>query len=212
MAGTREVTVSQGECHVEPQSISITLDPVQPSRGYFARWCGPTGPTMRAVCIPVSRAAVVARLEGLLPGLSDYSEARVSAARAKRNAVWNRVHPNKPSPFATASGGTACLDVDYIVEHATALGARVSKRQLQSSSWDGALEELTALLLGDMDSTDEAVFVVSDKQECCRTPAEELRQFVEKDTSFPGDEVFVWPVTARIVIVHHEGWLFDVRV
>ena len=62
----------------------------------------------------------------------------------------------------------------------------------------------------------EDVLTVSHFQRCFRIPAAHLVDFVihgtaaTGDKSLDGDDLFVCARSARVIVFHHEGWVFDV--
>jgi len=153
-------------------------------------------------------AAVLLRLETLLPGLAAYAEGRARHAHSMRVALWNRVHPDEASPFKLWSRESACLDVDYIIEHATTIGAKIEKRRIEAEPEEGDLGNLLAPLLPGAVNPNEDVLFVSHEQACSRMPSAGLQQFIEERVVLSGDEILAGTTTARIIVLHHEGWLF----
>ncbi|MGH7633888.1 MAG: hypothetical protein ACRENC_09180 [Gemmatimonadaceae bacterium] len=62
----------------------------------------------------------------------------------------------------------------------------------------------------------EDILTVSHLQRCFRMPASHLIDFVlhgadaTGDRSLDGDDLFVCARTPRVIVLHHEGWIFDV--
>lgn len=127
----------------------------------------------------VDRAVVIARLDAIFPG--------------------------SPSPHAA-------LGVDTVIERAKALGAEVTSCPVEV---DARGEELAVVVLGDLISRNEDVFVVAGTERCFRVPAERLEDFVTRgrevtgELSFDGDALFVCTKGKRVIVLHHEGFVFD---
>jgi len=62
----------------------------------------------------------------------------------------------------------------------------------------------------------EDVLTVSHLQRCFRIPASHLVDYVihgagvTGDKSLDGDDLFVCVRSMRVIVFHHEGWVFDV--
>jgi hypothetical protein len=121
--------------------------------------------------------------------------------RAVVIARLDAIFPGSQSPHAT-------LRVETVIERAKALGAEVTSRPVDARG-------PAALVLGDLPSRNEDVFVVSDTERCLRVPAERLEDFVTRgrevagEVSFDGDALFVCTTAKRVVVRHHEGFVFD---
>jgi hypothetical protein len=90
----------------------------------------------------ISQREVADRLEGLLPGLEALSVRRHVEARAREQAVWSRVHPDRPFPWAQLPAQVCSLDVDSICEHAVARGALIERRPVGEDFMERQPDEL----------------------------------------------------------------------
>jgi hypothetical protein len=138
-------------------------------------------------------------------------------ARARKQAVWSRVHPDRPFPWAQLPAQVCSLDVDSLCEHAEARGALIERRPVGEDFMERQPDELAPLVLGGLPLLSEDLLVVSDELRCFRVPGAELTNFVLRDAnmtgeaSFSGDELFVCTTTRHIVLLHHSGYVFDIR-
>jgi hypothetical protein len=112
---------------------------------------------------------------------------------------------------------TAALQADHLVEGATEHGLRVARRRLGQDFTRLRNDELVHLVLGDLLDAQEDVFAVA-LPRCRRIQRGALRAYVLReragldDVAFAGDdELFVATSSPRIIVLHHEGWVFDLR-
>jgi hypothetical protein len=157
---------------------------------------------------PIAASEVAARLVALLPGLREFADERAARGRARMAELWARVRPNSPRPAYTGPPDAHLLDPDTLLEHAGALGWHIDSRNLAGLADDAYIPTI----LGDLPALGEPVLVVTHGLACHRVAASELAEFIsdEPDVHRHGDALFVCTITARIVILHHEDWRFDV--
>jgi hypothetical protein len=128
-----------------------------------------------------------------------------------KSLVEDRLELVFPGLRQFASG--SALGVDVVIGHAKSIGAQVTASEIDVNA---SAAELAIVVLRDLPSLHEDVFVVSDQERCFRVPAERLVDFVSREpeltgeVSFDGDELFVCTRSKRVVVLHHEGWVFDV--
>lgn len=147
---------------------------------------------------------VVQRLERLFPGLAAAATARHAASRTRMAALWARAHPGQTPPWGQLPLATLVLGVDAIIDHARALGAAVDGRPID--------DRLAALAPGLAELADEPLWVVTDDlaSHYCRA-TELLAHARGDDLVLDGDLVCVATCTPRVLILHHEDWIFDLR-
>ena len=166
----------------------------------------------------VALSDAAARLEELLPGISRYATAKTVDAQARMREIWARVHPGRAVPLPIVPPGLAALQqADLAVDFALQHGLPVERRFLGENYGQRSDAELLHVILGDLAEAPEDVFVVS-LPHCRRVHRGSLREFVLRgpeitdDRSFTGDdELFICASSRRIVVLHHEGWVFDLR-
>ena len=146
----------------------------------------------------------VQRLERLFPGLAAAATARHAASRARRAALWARAHPSQSPPWGQLPLATLVLGVDAIIDHAGALGAAVDGRPID--------DRLAALAPCLAELADEPLWVITDDltSHYCRA-AELLAHARSDDLVLDGDLVCVAAFAPRVLILHHEDWIFDLR-
>lgn len=149
--------------------------------------------------VPVEEA--LARLEALLPGLAAYAATRHAATRARQAEIWARAVPDRPLP-GRAPLPTDALMPDWLIDHARALGWQVEAQRT---------DDLDAARRPGEPTPGETVLVVVDSPLVCRrAPAERLAELVDAEL-LADDAVLVWSAQPRVRVVHHEGWVFDLR-
>lgn len=163
--------------------------------------------------VPV--AEVAARVEQLLPGHLVFAAAESARIQRRKREIVARTGRALHIPDVPPE--SAALGADHLVDDAVRRGLSVARRRLGEDFTRLSPEALLPLVLGDLAGAAEDIFAV-DLPRCRRIPAGELSAFVRRpavelgDVSFAGDdEVFVCTVSPRIIVLHHEGWVFDVR-
>jgi hypothetical protein len=120
---------------------------------------------------------------------------------AKRQEIWRRNYPDKPPLGRPPVRDYASLSVDAIADHARSLGAEV----------------LCVTVHEVARHVDEDVLVVHDDDASERlsggSMAAVLSRKAEPDATgaFEGDAIFVFTTSARVILVHHEGIILDIR-
>lgn len=154
----------------------------------------------------IALADVAARLVALLPGLREFAEERAARGRARMAELWARRHPDRPPPIYTGPPDAHLLGPDTLLEHAETLGWHIDSKNLASLADD----DFIPTILGDLPALAEPIFVVTHANGCHLVPAADLVNFVadEPDIHRHGDALFVCAASPRIVVAHHEDWLF----
>jgi hypothetical protein len=156
----------------------------------------------RNVCTEVPLFTVVARLEALLPGLSASAAASGQQSRMRHLAYWSKLRPDRPLKEPDQPNPGYALDVEHLLAYAKKHGGRVAAQQFGD---DVEFEDLAPYL---RILASEPLLVVNDALECTQTTADAI--FASESVRLvDGDVVIVGTLSARVVIVHHEGWIFD---
>lgn len=145
--------------------------------------------------------AAAQRLEALFPGLTAFAVARAGAARARLEALWARAHPDRKPPGRMFSPAECVVVVDALLEYAQIRGAAIEAHQVGDSlEFDDVAPHLRAL-------AEEVLLVVLPDSGCIRTTANAA--LAAADIPVAGEDVvFISTASPRVLVVHHEGWIF----
>jgi hypothetical protein len=145
----------------------------------------------------ILKAVVAERLEAIFPGLGSYEQ----AVRARASTP--------PGNLGQALPGYA----DGWVAKAH---ARIDSDQIGEDQVGERNDAIARRVLRSLWTLQEDVLTVSHLQRCFRIPASHLVDFVihgagvTGDKSLDGDDLFVGAHSMRVIVFHHEGWVFDV--
>jgi hypothetical protein len=165
----------------------------------------------------ITAVEVAARIEKLLPGHTAYAAARSADTRRRMREILARSVTSRLRSVADLAPEVAALLADPLVDHAVERGVHVERRRLGDDFTRSSNLELMPIVLGSLEDAQEDVLAVS-LPRCRRIHRGALRAFVLRerqgldDVSFAGgDELFMGTSSPRLVVLHHEGWVFDLR-
>lgn len=178
---------------------------------------GPPGPRdeLSGVVTSISKAVVADRLRELFPGLERYATQRHAIGRQRSQEIWARRYPD--TPLKVFPPEDLVLSPDYILEHAKQ-HARIDTDRLGEHELGERSESVAHRVLRGMWTLQEDVLIVSHVQRCFRVPASHLvdividRADVTGEKWLTGDDLFVCTRTARLIVLHHNAWVFDVTL
>lgn len=171
------------------------------------------GAPLTEVLAEISRRVVADRLEAILPGLQRYATEQDARDRQRRDAIMARRHPGTASPVFPPEA--LVLTPDYLLDHARQ-HARIDSDQIGEDQIGERNELIARRVLRGLTTLQEDVLTVSHLQRCFRIPASHLIDFVLRgadatgDRLLDGDDLFVCARSPRVIVLHHEGWIFDV--
>jgi hypothetical protein len=172
------------------------------------------GAPLADVVAEISRRVVADRLEAILPGLHDYAMAQDTDAGRRRDEILARRYPGMAS--SVLSPEALVLKPDYILDHARSR-ARIESDQIGEDQISVRSDSVVRRVLRDLPTLDGDILTVSFRQRCFRIPAAYLVDFVlhgdrvTGDLLLDGDDLFVCARSPRVIVLHHEGWVFDVN-
>lgn len=172
------------------------------------------GAPLTDVLVEISKRVVADRLEAILPGLENYATERAARARQRRDEITARRHPGTTSPVFPPE--VHMLNPDYLLEHAR-LHARIDSDHLGEGQMGIRSDSIARRVLRGLTTLQEDVLTVSHLQRCFRIPAAYLIEFVlhgagtTGDMLLDGDDLFVCARSPRVIVVHHEGRIFEVN-
>jgi hypothetical protein len=172
------------------------------------------GKPLAEVLIEVSKAVVAARLEALFPGLELYATQQHRLSQQRRQAIMARAG-HAPATLTVFPPESLVLTPDYILDHAKQL-AQIDSDRIGEDQVGERNDVIARRVLRTLWTLEEDVLTVSHVQRCFRLPASCLVDFVVHgasvtgDKSLDGDDLFVCTRSARVIVLHHEGWVFDV--
>lgn len=139
----------------------------------------------------------------LIPGRDGAKPFRVTEVDPA--VVLARLDAIFPNPGAPQSSFVA-LGVDGVIDRGRAAGAKVTSHPVEANA---------PLVLRDLTSRNEDVFVVGATERCFRVPAERLEEFVTRghevtgEVGFERDALVVCTKGKRVLVLHHEGFVVD---
>lgn len=150
----------------------------------------------------VPLADVAARLEALLPGFSASAAASGEQRRVRHNEYWSRLRPARPLGDPAQPHPGDVVDVDHLLAYAEQYAGRITAKQF------GELVEFEELVPYLRALAGEALLVADDALNCIRATADALLA-AEDVRLVDGDVIIVGTSSPRVIVVHHEGWVFD---
>ena len=150
----------------------------------------------------VPLADVAARLEALLPGLSASAAASGEQRRVRHNEYWSRLRPDRPLADSPQPRPGDVVEVDHLLAYAELHGGRVTAKQFSDLVEFEELAPYLRALAG------ETLLVADFALNCIRATADAL--LAAGDVRLvDGDVIIVGASSPRVIVVHHEGWVFD---
>lgn len=150
----------------------------------------------------VPLADVAARLEALLPGLSASAAASGEQRRLLNNEGWSRLHLDSPLEDPAQPRPWDVFDVDHLLAYAEQHGGGVTAKQFGDVV---EFEELAPYL---RTFAGEELLGADFELNGIRGTADALLA-AEDVRLVDGDVIIVGTSSPRVIIVHHEGWVFD---